>query len=118
MELGLCDDKKKLMRKKIRRGLKEGDAGYLENASETDSAMEDSSSGSDDGGDESDDENDNSAQSDGEEPSNEASNESKSILEALSKDENILPALKWLKTCLDDELEDRRYVCFYINFAK
>merc|ERR1711962_908889 len=66
--------------------------------------MEDSSSGSNDGGDGSDDENDNSAQSDGEEPSN----ESKSILEALSKDENILPALKWLKTCLDDELEDRR----------
>ena len=61
------------------------------------------------GDDGSDDENDNSAQSDGEEPSNEASNESKSILEALSKDENILPALKWLKTCLDDELEDRRY---------
>merc|ERR1739844_492054 len=102
MELGLCDDKKKLMRKKVRRGLKEGDAGYLENASETDSAMEDSSS--DEGGNESDDEEDNSAQSADEESSNETSNESKSILEALFKEESLLPALKWLKTCLDDEM--------------
>ena len=47
MELGLCDDKKKLMKKKIRRGLKEGDAGYLEKASGSDSAMEDSSSDDD-----------------------------------------------------------------------
>ena len=49
-ELGLCDDKKKLMRKKVRRGLKEGDPGYLERASETDSALEDSSEGSDSSG--------------------------------------------------------------------
>ncbi len=38
---------KKLMRKKVRRGLKEGDPGYLERASDTDSALEDSSEGSD-----------------------------------------------------------------------
>ena len=44
MELGLCNDVKKLMKKKVRRGMKEGDAGYLEKASESDSAMEDSSS--------------------------------------------------------------------------
>ena len=44
MELGLCNDMKKLMKKKVRRGMKEGDAGYLEKASESDSAMEDSSS--------------------------------------------------------------------------
>jgi hypothetical protein len=48
-ELGLCTDHKKLMKKRIRRGLKEGDAGYLGRASDTDSALEDSSSGSDDG---------------------------------------------------------------------
>ncbi len=40
-ELGLCDDRKRLMKKKTRRGLKEGDAGYLDKASGTDSAMED-----------------------------------------------------------------------------
>ena len=33
--------------------------------------------------------------------------ELKSTLEAISKDENLLPALKWLKTCLNDEKEDR-----------
>ena len=44
MELGLCNDMKKLMKKKVRRGMKEGDAGYLEKASGSDSAMEDSSS--------------------------------------------------------------------------
>ena len=48
MELGLCNDVKKLMKKKVRRGMKEGDAGYLEKASESDSAMEDSSSDDDD----------------------------------------------------------------------
>ena len=47
MELGLCNDVKKLMKKKVRRGMKEGDAGYLEKASESDSAMEDSSSDDD-----------------------------------------------------------------------
>lgn len=41
---------KKLMRKKVRRGLKEGDPGYLERASDTDSALEDSSEGSDSSG--------------------------------------------------------------------
>ena len=40
-ELGLCDDRKRLMKKKTRRGLKEGDVGYLDKASGTDSAMED-----------------------------------------------------------------------------
>ena len=39
------------MKKRIRRGLKEGDPGFLGQASETDSALEDSSSGSDDGSD-------------------------------------------------------------------
>ena len=34
------------MKKRIRRGLKEGDDGYLQQASESDSALEDSSSGS------------------------------------------------------------------------
>ena len=33
--------------------------------------------------------------------------ELKSTLDAISKDENLLPALKWLKTCLNDEKEDR-----------
>ena len=35
------------MKKRIRRGLKEGDAGYLERASDSDSALEDSSADSD-----------------------------------------------------------------------
>jgi hypothetical protein len=35
------------MKKRIRRGLKEGDAGYLERASDADSALEDSSTDSD-----------------------------------------------------------------------
>ena len=104
MELGLCDDKKKLMKKKIRRGLKEGDAGYLEKASGSDSAMEDSSSD--------DDEADNNQASDGGNDNNSGGEsfdetELKSTLEAISKDENLLPALKWLKTCLNDEKEDR-----------
>jgi hypothetical protein len=38
------------MKKRIRRGLKEGDAGFLERASDTDSALEDSSSDDDDDG--------------------------------------------------------------------
>ena len=50
-ELGLCSDKKKLMKKRIRRGLKEGDDGYLQQASDSDSALEDSSSGSGSGSD-------------------------------------------------------------------
>merc|ERR1712008_539301 len=100
---GLCDDKKKLMKKKIRRGLKEGDAGYLEKASGSDSAMEDSSSD--------DDEADNNQASDGNDNNSGAESfdetELKSTLEAISKDETLLPALKWLKTCLNDEKEDR-----------
>ena len=50
------------MKKRIKRGLKEGDAGYLKNASDTDSAMEDSSS--EDGDDEAEDnDNDSGAES-------------------------------------------------------
>merc|ERR1711971_430669 len=99
-ELGLCNDVKKLMKKRVRRGMKEGDAGYLEKASESDSAMEDSSS--DDEEEASDGGNDNNS---GGESFDET--ELKSTLEAISKDENLLPALKWLKTCLNDEKEDR-----------
>merc|ERR1740129_362736 len=104
MELKLCNDVKKLMKKKVRRGMKEGDAGYLEKASESDSAMEDSSSD--------DDEADNNQASDGGNDNNSGGEsfdetELKSTLEAISKDENLLPALKWLKTCLNDEKEDR-----------
>lgn len=44
-EMGLCDDRKKLMKKSHRRNLQEGDPGYLKSASESDSALDDSSSG-------------------------------------------------------------------------
>merc|ERR1740129_148577 len=103
MELRLCNDVKKLMKKRVRRGMKEGDAGYLEKASESDSAMEDSSSDDDDEADNNQASDDNG--NDGGESFDET--ELKSTLEAISKDENLLPALKWLKTCLNDEKEDR-----------
>ena len=98
-ELELCDDKKKLMKKKIRRGLKEGDAGYLQNASDSDSALEDSGS--------------ESGEADTEDTDNEASddgliNEIKEMIEDLKQEGgNLLAALEWLKSCLDDEKADR-----------
>ena len=87
LEIGLCDDRKKLMTKRTRKGLKEGDPGYLENASESDSAMESSSDESD------------------VEMENDISN-SKEIIDNLTNDENEA-ALKWLKTCFENEKEDR-----------
>ena len=87
------------MRKRVRRGLKEGDPGYLKSASETDSAMEDS--GSDSGSEEGDDE------ADGDDNAAEIDGDVKLILEELSKEASLQPALKWLKTSLNDEMEDR-----------
>ena len=93
IELQLCTDKKKLMKKKVRRGLKEEDPG---SASETDSAMEDSSSGEE-------------SKSDDDEHldvSNNLSN-AKEIIETLSVEGGNETPLKWLKKCFDDEKEDR-----------
>lgn len=94
MELGLCDDKKKLKKKRTQRRLKEGDPGYLKSASESDSALDDSTeydtyeSGSDD----------------------EQEDLQESIrTKALDASQNPVckPGIRWLKSCLDDELEDR-----------
>ena len=94
LELGLCDDKKKLKKKRTQRRLKEGDPGYLKSASESDSALDDSTeydtyeSGSDD----------------------EQEDLQESIrTKALDASQNPVckPGIRWLKSCLDDELEDR-----------
>ena len=71
-----------------RGGLKEGDPGYLQSASETDSALEDSESEA-----ESEDDNDTGSW--------------KSIVDTVQSDPALKPALLWLKTCLQNEKEDR-----------
>jgi hypothetical protein len=98
MGLGICDDKKRLMKKRVRRGgLKEGDAGYLEAASESDSALEDSGS-----------ESDQSSDAEGEEPSSSDQGSSFSaVAEKVLSDEGCKPALTWLKSCFDSEIKDR-----------
>ncbi len=83
------------MKKKVRRALKEGEPGYLQSASESDSALEDSSSEEED------------------DESHVALNESdyddfKSVLEDISSDrEKYTIAIEWLSNCLNDESEDR-----------
>ena len=85
------------MKKKVRRGLKEGDPGFLKSASDTDSAMEDSSSGEESKSDDDDER---------VEVSNDLSN-AKEIIEALSLEGGNETPLKWLQKCFDDEKEDR-----------
>ena len=78
------------MKKRSKRGLKEGDKGYLQSASESDSAMEDSG--------------DESASED--ESLGSELTDIKDAIESLTTDSNE-NGLKWLKTCFDDEKEDR-----------
>ena len=96
-ELGLCDDKKKLKKKRTKRTLKEGEPGYLKSASESDSALDDSTEEYD------------TVESDSDD-SDTLQNHQENIRSKgldVSQDDVAKPGLLWLKSCLEDELEDR-----------
>lgn len=78
------------MKKRIRRGLKEGDQGYLQSASESDSALEDSSDDDEDLMEES-----------------PPSVELDSLAQKLREDESLKSGLNWLRGALSDEKTDR-----------
>merc|ERR1711981_1138745 len=78
------------MKKRVRRGgPKEGQPGYLQSASETDSALEDS-------GTESDDDDNDTAHAGWD-----------AIVDNVREDQTLKPALNWLKNCMESEKEDR-----------
>ena len=93
LDLGLCDDKKKLKKKRTQRGLKEGDPGYLKSASESDSALDDSTEYD-------------TYESD-EEGSEDFQESIRTKALEVSRDPVAKPGILWLKSCLEDELEDR-----------
>ena len=95
-ELGLCDDKKTLKNKRTKRTLKEGEPGYLKSASESDSALDDSTEEYD------------TVESDSDD-SDTLQNHQENIRSKgldVSQDDVAKPGLLWLKSCLEDELED------------
>ena len=94
LELGICDDKKKLKKKRTRRTLKEGDPGYLKSASESDSALDDSTEYD-------------TIDSDSDQDSPDPQDKVRQKAMEVSQDAMAKAGLMWLKSCLEDELEDR-----------